>query len=235
MNWVIICSGNGLSPVRRQAITWTNIGLLSIWLLGTNFSEIWIEIPSFSFKKMHLQMSSAKLAAILSRGRWVNEIQIQLELSLLIQLIVLREIFGCDIEYVVLLYILIINTLSISSEFALRWTPQDFSTGKSTLFRVMASYNQATSHYLDQCWLSSKLPYGVIRRQWVGKDWPNHNEILHIPKQLCPLIIGKISMWSWEIIHHFDHERKHKQKDFWSDFFSYFFSQRLLCQDIGQN
>ena len=44
-------SGNGLSPVRRQAITWTNADLLLIGLLGTNFSEISIGILSFSFKK----------------------------------------------------------------------------------------------------------------------------------------------------------------------------------------
>ena len=36
-----------------------------------SFSEIWIGIVTFSFKKMHLKMSSAKMAAILSRGRWV--------------------------------------------------------------------------------------------------------------------------------------------------------------------
>ena len=39
MNWVIIGSGNGLSPVRCQAIIWSNAGLLSIGLLGTHFSE----------------------------------------------------------------------------------------------------------------------------------------------------------------------------------------------------
>ena len=72
MNWVIIGSGNGLSPDRRQAITWTNADLLSIGLLGTYFSEIWIGILSFSFKKMQLKMLSAKMSAILSRGRWVN-------------------------------------------------------------------------------------------------------------------------------------------------------------------
>ena len=27
VNWVSIGSGNGLSPVRRQAITWANAGL----------------------------------------------------------------------------------------------------------------------------------------------------------------------------------------------------------------
>ena len=70
--WVSIGSGNGLSPVRRRAITWNNAGLLSIELLGTNFSEFRIRILSFSFKKMHLKLSSAKVAAILIRGRWVN-------------------------------------------------------------------------------------------------------------------------------------------------------------------
>ena len=35
----IIGSDNGLSPGRRQAIIWTNAGLLSIGPLGTYFSE----------------------------------------------------------------------------------------------------------------------------------------------------------------------------------------------------
>ena len=43
-------------------------------LLGSNFSENRIGILSFSFKKMHLKLSSAKVAAILSRGRWVNTV-----------------------------------------------------------------------------------------------------------------------------------------------------------------
>ena len=37
-------SDNGLSPLRRQAIIWTNADLLSIGPLGIYFSEIWIEI-----------------------------------------------------------------------------------------------------------------------------------------------------------------------------------------------
>ena len=70
MNRVSIGSDNGLLPIWHQAITWTNAGLLTIGLLGTNFSEILIRILPFSFKKMHL--SSAKMASILSRGRWVE-------------------------------------------------------------------------------------------------------------------------------------------------------------------
>ena len=56
----IIGSDNGLSPGRGQAIIWTNAGILLIGPLGTNFSEILIGIQTFSFKKMHLKMSSAK-------------------------------------------------------------------------------------------------------------------------------------------------------------------------------
>ena len=56
----IIGSDNGLSPGRRQAIIWTNVGILLIGTLGTNFSEILSEIHTFSFKKMRLKMSSAK-------------------------------------------------------------------------------------------------------------------------------------------------------------------------------
>ena len=56
----IIGSDNGLSPGRRQAIIWNNAGLLLIEPLGANFSEISIGIQTFSFKKMHLNMSSAK-------------------------------------------------------------------------------------------------------------------------------------------------------------------------------
>ena len=56
----IIGSDNGLSPGRRQAIIWTNAGILSIGHLGTNFNEILIEIQILSSKEMRLKMSSAK-------------------------------------------------------------------------------------------------------------------------------------------------------------------------------
>ena len=44
----------------RQALIWTNAGTLLIWPLGTNFSEMLMEIQTFSFKKMHLKVLSAK-------------------------------------------------------------------------------------------------------------------------------------------------------------------------------
>ena len=57
-NLTIVGSDNGLSPGRRQAITWTNVGIWLIGPLGTNFCEMLIEIHAFSFKKIHMKMSS---------------------------------------------------------------------------------------------------------------------------------------------------------------------------------
>ena len=64
---VYICIGNltiivscVLSPGWQQAIIWSNAGILLIGPLGTNFSEILIEIETFSLKKIRLKMLSAK-------------------------------------------------------------------------------------------------------------------------------------------------------------------------------
>ena len=67
----IFGSDSGLSYGRRQAIIWTNDGLL---LIGTNIvnivantSKILIEIQQYSFMEMYY-----KLAAILSRPQCIN-------------------------------------------------------------------------------------------------------------------------------------------------------------------
>ena len=73
VNLSIIGSDNGLVPDRHQAIIWTNAGILLIGPSGINFSEIWMIIPKFSFMKMHMKVASAKMAAILSRRRWVKK------------------------------------------------------------------------------------------------------------------------------------------------------------------
>ena len=56
----IIGSDNGLSPSRRQAIIWTNAGILLIGPSGKILSENLIEIHTFSFTKMHFKMPSGK-------------------------------------------------------------------------------------------------------------------------------------------------------------------------------
>ena len=67
----IIGSGNVLSPDRHQAIIRTNAGIMLIWPLGTNFSEIY----TLSFKKMYLTMSSGKWRLFclgLNVLRWIS-------------------------------------------------------------------------------------------------------------------------------------------------------------------
>ena len=49
--FTVIGSDNGLSPGRRQAIIWTNAGILLIEPLATNFSEILIGIHNFHSMK----------------------------------------------------------------------------------------------------------------------------------------------------------------------------------------
>ena len=56
----IIGSDNGLSLGQHQAIIWNNAGILSTGPLGTNLSEILIKVHTFSFKKMHLKITSGK-------------------------------------------------------------------------------------------------------------------------------------------------------------------------------
>ena len=63
-NLAIIGSDNGLSPGRRQAITWTNVGILLIGPLGTNFNELLIAIHTFSYKKILFENVVWKMAAI---------------------------------------------------------------------------------------------------------------------------------------------------------------------------
>ena len=60
LNWVIVGSDNSLWPVQRKAIIWTNAGMLLIGPLRTHFTEILIEIQTFSLRKIRLKMSFAK-------------------------------------------------------------------------------------------------------------------------------------------------------------------------------
>ena len=60
-------SGNGLVSNKCQ----TNADL-SIGPLETHLGEIRIKIQNFSLMKMHLKVSSVKMAAILSRWRWAG-------------------------------------------------------------------------------------------------------------------------------------------------------------------
>ena len=72
---IIIGSDNGLSPGQCHTILWSNATILLTGPLGTNFSEILIEINLFSFKKMHVKMSSAKWRIYTVLGLRRNELK----------------------------------------------------------------------------------------------------------------------------------------------------------------
>ena len=66
------CSNNGLSPVWRQSIIWTNADLLSIWSTGTNFSEIEIKTQQ---NESEIENVVCKMAVILF---WLQYVEIHL-------------------------------------------------------------------------------------------------------------------------------------------------------------
>ena len=61
-----IVGPDGLSPGPRQALIWTNAGILLKKTPGTNFIEFLIDILTFPFRKMRLKVSSAYIIIIMS-------------------------------------------------------------------------------------------------------------------------------------------------------------------------
>ena len=82
--------------------------------------------------------------------------------------------FEWNFRYLIFQIISVIDGWGISCELALRWMSLDLSDNKSTLVQVMAWCRQATSHYLNQCWPRSSMPYGITRSQWVNTLWPRN-------------------------------------------------------------
>ena len=60
--------------------------------------------------------------------------------------------FWQDLTQVIFKLILMIDGWGISCETALRWMSLDLTDDKSTLVQAMARSQQATNHYLNQCW-----------------------------------------------------------------------------------
>ena len=59
---------------RHQPIICTNVGILFIGPLGTNFNEVLVEMQQFSFKKMHLINVVCQVSSILSQPQYVNQV-----------------------------------------------------------------------------------------------------------------------------------------------------------------
>ena len=71
-NLIIIGSDYGLSPGRRQAIIWTNAGILLTEQLGINFWEILIDLKQIFNQEDAFEKVFCKMAAILSRPKCVK-------------------------------------------------------------------------------------------------------------------------------------------------------------------
>ena len=67
----IFGSGNGLSPGRSQAISWTYTGILLIGPLGTYFTEI-LENTAIFIDENDFKIVAWQMAAILSLPQCVN-------------------------------------------------------------------------------------------------------------------------------------------------------------------
>ena len=72
---LLVMADNGLAPDRRQAIIWTNAGILLMAPLGTNFSEILIEIGPIFIQENAFENVVCAMSAILSRSQYVDTIK----------------------------------------------------------------------------------------------------------------------------------------------------------------
>ena len=131
----------------------------------------------------------------------------------------------------------IISTLIIQNsswgnhcEIAFRWIPLNLTNEKSKiLVQVMARCHQAASHYLNQCWPSFMVPYGVtrghsvnhglsccfpvswaqsykthwrwLRNRWM---WRSQKPVESLTKNITRKYRGLIGCWGKHRLDHFD-------------------------------
>ena len=58
----------------------------------------------------------------------------------------------------------------------------------------MAWCHQATSHYLNQCWPRSPMPYGVTRPQWIQYEY---TQLCSVHYQTCYHHVNVCGLWGW--------------------------------------
>ena len=98
---IMACRLFGAKPLTKPVL-----GYCQFWLLGTNFIEIWIKIQNFSFAKNASENIVCKMAAILSRGRRVND---------LLVILCIGASFGLMGPVCTVIYIYQYHTYSINS------------------------------------------------------------------------------------------------------------------------
>ena len=83
--------------------------------------------------------------------------------------------YGNNFKSIVFKPIIQKNGFGTHREIALKWMPQNLIIEKSTVVQIMAWCRQVASHYLNQCWPKSMLPYDVTRPHWVNMSKENLN------------------------------------------------------------
>ena len=147
----IIGLDNGLSPGRCQAANWTNAGIL--FSLAINSSEIF----TFSFKKLHLKISSTKKRAQYVNGEYpfpcflniIHTLRTTCPFSH-INILTLEQNDRHFADDVWKLFSVMMKIVEIKMSL--------FSAPTSTLDKIMASRRKTTSYYL-KWWRQSLHAY----------------------------------------------------------------------------
>ena len=84
MNYIIIGSGNGLSPIQRQAIIQNNAVSLSVGILGSIFYWHFNQKSNIIMDKNAYESVVCKMAAILSRPHCVRPVKYSAYLCLIV-------------------------------------------------------------------------------------------------------------------------------------------------------
>ena len=108
--------------------------------------------------------------------------------------------YGFDFKYVFVKCAVVIIFMDISSAIAYRWLAQDLTDDKSGLIQVMAWCCQATSLYMNQCWLRSMMLYDVNRSQRVmpTETWTKQQPLFLKKKKQLFKLYSKFPFFSWE-------------------------------------
>ena len=154
----VIGSDNDMSPVQRQAIIWTNAGILLIRALGTNFSEILGEIHSFSFSKIHLKMPSAKWRLF---GLGLNE------LTRLVDISTNHHICGCRIILAKSGYLH--SELAAATSLSLSLKPSCFGQ-MSKIYSATLGFENGWSPYRRHGFMGTNGNISVLRHKIISKS-----------------------------------------------------------------
>ena len=140
--------------------------------LETSMPELHVKVRSDSVLLNHFNVSDFKLPRIVLLPRMVIT-KFGLNYLCQIQLMVTKHYFhwctinllspGTVILNVILKLYLQNHVLKTSCEIFPRSVPENPYDNTWTLAHIMAWWHQAKCHFLNQCWPSSMMPYGVSR------------------------------------------------------------------------